>query len=271
MPLSTALTATTGWALNDLSGTFQTIMTTGLYLYGIFPQPGPATDDLVGLDKQPVRSHVMSDFTILYSEAQKPKYLTSRRNLLSHERVLEAAMAAGHRTLLPLQFGLVIPTWDAVKDDLVEPYQDSLNSLLHKLDGQREVSIKIMWDQAAELERMMAQNPNLKAERDRLQGKQLNMEEVIQIGQAIETAMGEWCDRIINDFQSTLGQLAVEVAENDTLTADMIYNAAYLIPWEAEAQFSAAIEALDATYDDRLRIRYNNFTAPFNFAQLERN
>ena len=117
----------------------------------------------------------------------------------------------------------------------------------------------------------MAQNPNLKAERDRLQGKQLNMEEVIQIGQAIETAMGEWCDRIINDFQSTLGPLAVEVAENDTLTADMIYNAAYLIPWEAEAQFSAAIEALDATYDDRLRIRYNNFTAPFNFAQLERN
>ena len=246
-------------------------MTTGLYLYGIFPQPGPQTDDLVGLDKQPVRSHPMSNFTILYSEAQKPKYLTSRRNLLSHERVLESAMEAGHRTLLPLQFGLVIPTWDAVKDDLVEPYRDSLNSLLQKLDGHQEVSVKIMWDQAAELERMMAQNPTLKAERDQLQGKQLNMEEVIQIGQAIEAAMGEWRDKIVADFQAKLGPLAVEVAENDTLTAEMIYNAAYLIPWEAEAAFGKAIEALDKAYDDRLRIRYNNFTAPFNFAQLERN
>ena len=246
-------------------------MTTGLYLYGIFPQPGPQTDDMVGLDKQPVRSHQLSDFTILYSDAQKPKYLTSRRNLLSHERVLESAMEAGHRTLLPLQFGLVIPSWEAVKDDLVEPYHDSLNSLLHKLEGQREVSVKIMWDQAAELERMMAENPNLKAERDRLQGKQLNMEEVIQIGQAIEAAMGTWRDKIVTDFQTKLGPLAVEVAENDTLTADMIYNAAYLIPWEAEAQFSQAIESLDTAYNDRLRIRYNNFTAPFNFAQLERN
>ena len=83
--------------------------------------------------------------------------------------------------------------------------------------------------------------------------------------------MGIWRDKIIADFQAKLGPLAVEVAENDTLTADMIYNAAYLIPWEAEARFGEAIETLDATYDDRLRIRYNNFTAPFNFAQLERN
>ncbi|MEO0541217.1 MAG: GvpL/GvpF family gas vesicle protein [Cyanobacteria bacterium P01_A01_bin.105] len=246
-------------------------MTTGLYLYGIFPQPGPQTDDLIGLDQQPVRSHHLADFTILYSEAQKPKYLTSRRNLLSHERVLEAAMEAGHRTLLPLQFGLVIPTWDAVKADLVSPYHQSLTALLHKLDGQREVSVKMRWDPAAELERMMDQNPMLKAERDRLQGKQLNMEEVIQMGQAIEAAMATWRDRIVADFQAQLSPLAVEIAENDTLTADMIYNAAYLIPWEAETQFSEAIEALDATYEDRLRIRYNNFTAPFNFAQLERN
>jgi hypothetical protein len=49
----------------------------------------------------------------------------------------------------------------------------------------------------------------------------------------------------------------------------MIYNAAYLIPWDQETDFAAAIEALDGEFEDRLRIRYNNFTAPYNFAQLD--
>jgi Gas vesicle synthesis protein GvpL/GvpF len=62
--------------------------------------------------------------------------------------------------------------------------------------------------------------------------------------------------------------LAIERIENDLLTDSMIYNAAYLIPWDAEPRFSEQVEALDQQFENRLRIRYNNFTAPFNFAQL---
>jgi hypothetical protein len=53
------------------------------------------------------------------------------------------------------------------------------------------------------------------------------------------------------------------------MTDTMIFNAAYLIPWDAEAAFSRALDEVDATFGDRLRVRYNNFTAPYNFAQLE--
>jgi hypothetical protein len=48
----------------------------------------------------------------------------------------------------------------------------------------------------------------------------------------------------------------------------MIYNAAYLIPWETEEKFSVIVEEIDGKFGDRLRIRYNNFTAPYTFAQL---
>jgi len=50
--------------------------------------------------------------------------------------------------------------------------------------------------------------------------------------------------------------------ENDPLTPDMIYNAAYLIAWESESTFGERVEVLDSRFEDRLRIRYNNFTAP---------
>ena len=86
----------------------------GLYLYGIFPATGVHEITLEGLDRQPVKSHTMDEFTFLYSEAQQSKYLASRRNLLGHERVLEQAMEQGYRTLLPLQFGLIVNDWTTV-------------------------------------------------------------------------------------------------------------------------------------------------------------
>jgi uncharacterized protein (DUF2267 family) len=90
----------------------------------------------------------------------------------------------------------------------------------------------------------------------------------VKIGQAIERAINDRKQVIVDVFRDALNSSAAEVVENDLLTDTMIYNAAYLIPWDAEPQFSEQIEQLDQRFENRLRIRYNNFTAPFNFAQL---
>ncbi len=251
-------------------------MTYGLYLYGIFPAPGPALD-LEGLDQQPVQTQVIDRFAFLYSAAQQERYLASRRNLLGHEKVLEQAMHAGYRTLLPLQFGLTIETWDTVTDQLITPHRESLEHLFERLSGYREVSIKLFWDSNAELQALMAEDANLKEKRDFLEsvrssrsdGKSLSMDEIVLIGQAIEKAMSDRKQTIIQAFQDSLNPLAIARVENEVLTEMMIYNAAYLIPWEAEAEFSQQVEALDHQFDSRLKIRYNDFTAPYNFAHLD--
>jgi hypothetical protein len=240
-----------------------------LYLYGIFPAPGPRDLEVQGLDQQPICTHTIDGFVFLYSAAQQERYLASRKNLLGHERVLEAAMQAGHRTLLPLQFGLIIETWDRVINELITPRGDALKRLFAKLDGRREVSVKVLWKPDAELNQLMDEDAALRAERDRLEGQQLSMDQIVDIGQAIETAITDRKDEVINAFRQRLNALAIEVLENDPLTDAMIYNTAYLIPWEDESKFSQAIEELDEQFEDRLRIRYNNFTAPYNFAQLD--
>ena len=243
-------------------------MANSLYLYGIFPQPGPQNLNLEGLDKQPVQAYTVDDFVFLYSEAQQERYLASRRNLLGHERVLEQAMEQGYRTLLPLQFGLIIDSWDLVKEQLLKTRGESLKQLLHKLEGRREVGVKVFWEPDRELETLMQENDALRTKRDQLEGKSLSMDEIVRIGQAIEQAMLARKEGIVEVFQKILNPFAVERVENDTLTDTMIYNAAYLIPWEVEPEVSEAVEALDHQFENRLRIRYNNFTAPFNFAQL---
>lgn len=243
-------------------------MATRYYLYGIFPAPGPQGLSLQGLDDQPVEAYDLGDFTFLYSNACQKRYLASRNNLLTHERVLETAMQQGYHTLLPLQFGLTVKDWDQVQQDLVFPHQAALTDLFQRLKGCREVSIKVLWEPSAELEGLMAENAELRHQRDQLEGTQLSMDQVIQIGQRIEAALDDRKQSIVNQFRQALTPFAKDVIENDPMTDTMIFNAAYLIPWEAESAFGHAIHTVDQTFGDRLRIRYNNFTAPYNFAQL---
>lgn len=243
-------------------------MTSNLYLYGILPGSDIQNFQVEGLDKQPVQLHQTHGFTFLYSEAQQDRYLASRRNLLGHERVLEQAMEQGYRTLLPLQFGMTIADWNTVEQQLIVPRGEQLKQLFAKLNGRREVGVKVFWDADQELATLMQEDEILRVQRDHLEGRALGMDEVIKIGQAIEQAMMLRKQQIVQFFQTTLASQAIETVENDALTDSMIYNASYLIDWDAEPQFGQLVEVLDAQFEDRLRIRYNNFTAPFNFARI---
>jgi hypothetical protein len=243
-------------------------MNNGLYLYGILPAPISEKIVLEGLDQQPVHSYSVDGFNFLYSEAKKEKYLTSRRNLLCHEKVLELAMSEGFRTLLPLRFGLVVKTWETVTDQLTRPHKEKLEELFQKLEGRREVSVKVFWNSQSEIQGLLESNVSLKKKRDAMEGKALSTSEIIEIGKLIENGLQLRKQAVIDVFRSELNALAEEFVENDPMTEEMIYNAAYLIPWESESNFSQKVEAIDQKFGDRLRIRYNNFTAPYTFAQL---
>jgi Gas vesicle synthesis protein GvpL/GvpF len=242
----------------------------GFYLYGIFPVPGPQNLGLKGLDDQSVQTQEVDGFVFLYSEAQQERYLASSRNIKTHMGVLTKAMDEGHRTLLPLPLNrLIFQDWQTIAQQFTTPYKESLELLFSKLEGRREVSVKISWDTASEQQFMMAANPALTAERDRLEGKKLSMDEIIQFGQATERSMFAHQESILDNFREVLNPLAVEVVENAPQRENMIYNAAYLIPWEAEPKFNEEVEILDQQFNSRLKIQYNNFTPPFNFAQLD--
>jgi len=240
-----------------------------LYLYGIFPETIPETIELKGLDGKSVHSKVVDGFTFLYSQACQEKYLASRRNLLTHERVLEQTMHEGFHVLLPLRFGLVVKDWETIMSQLINPHKEQLHKLFEKLAGQREVSIKILWDAKAELQAMMESNHELRQQRDNMEGKKLSMEEVIQIGQLIESNLQARKQAVIEVFTRELNPLAREIVVSDPMTEEMIYNAAFLIPWDSEPLFSERVEAIDKKFGTRLRIRYNNFTAPYTFALLD--
>lgn len=246
-----------------------------LYLYAILQAENldlMKNLDLQGMNAQPVQFHTLPPFAIAYSEAQQERYLASRANLLTHETVLESLMKSvdPHQAVpLPLQFGLVVESWTEMQQDLLVPHEDKLKGLIANLIGKREVSVKLFWNQTEELNLAVVENAELRQRRESLMGKILSMDEAIAIGQELEAAIEQRQQLIIETFYNALNPLSYEYVEGELLTENMIYNASFLIAWDEEPKFAATVEELDKQFGDRLRIRYNDFTAPYNFVKLE--
>ena len=246
-----------------------------LYLYAILQSDQISLVEgfeAQGMNAQPLQFHLLPPFAIAYSEAQQDRYLASRANLLTHETVLESLMRAidPHQAVpLPLQFGLVVEEWEEVQRDLLIPYESRLKDLITNLIGKREVSVKLFWNQTEELNLAVAENADLRQRRESLMGKILSMDEAIAIGQELEAAIEERQQLIITTFLDKLQPLCHEYVEGELLTENMIYNGSFLIDWDREEEFANAVEELDKQFENRLRIRYNEFTAPYNFVNVD--
>lgn len=247
----------------------------GLYLYAILPECSASFAGQVkatGMADAPVQLYPLSKYLIAYSPTTEERYLASRANLLTHEKVLETFMQAIPARLavpLPLRFGLVVADWQTVDQQLIVPYADTLDQLLEKLVGKREVGIKIFWQTTAELNFILEKDADLRRKREALAGKILSMDEAIAIGRELENALEQRQQLIINTFLDQLQPLCHEYVEGELLTDNMLFNAAFLIDWEKEPEFARRVEALDELFEKRYRIRYNDFTAPYNFVRLE--
>src|ERR1700750_2169617 len=71
------------------------------------------------------------------SEAPEGSVIANRRNLLAHTRVLQQVVES--ECVLPMQFGVVMPSDAAVADDLLAAHEEDLCERLELFDGLVEV------------------------------------------------------------------------------------------------------------------------------------
>jgi hypothetical protein len=143
-----------------------------------------------------------------------------------------------------------------------------LSDLLQELIGKREVSIKIFWEQETELALELAENQDLARQRQTYGSKTLSIDEAIEVGQAVENALEQRKTKIVDHFIAALSPLAAKHIVGKSMTVDMIGNVSFLIANDREPEFAQKVEEIDGLYNSRLRLRYNNFTAPYNFVKL---
>lgn len=112
----------------------------GIYVYGILPADVELTSDMPGVGDPPGRVRVIrrGGLAALVSEVALSGRLGSPADLTAHQQILDAC--AAELPVLPLRFGAVLASEDAVAGELLEAHMTSSPTRWTRLTAGRSTS-----------------------------------------------------------------------------------------------------------------------------------
>src|SRR5215208_2111641 len=114
------------------------------YVYGVVAADSIPTLDVDGVAAAPVRTVASGDLAALVSVLPAGQLRVRRRDLMSHLRVLQQAVAAS--TIVPCAFGMLMSSEAAVIEELLVPRYHELLGLLRRLDGFAQMNVRVSYD-----------------------------------------------------------------------------------------------------------------------------
>jgi len=240
---------------------------TGVYVYGILPgdievEPGAAG---VGDPPGEVRAVRYRDLTALVSDVDLDRPLGRAEDLFTHEELLDST--AAEVAVLPLRFGAVLASDDAVAEELLGPHYDEFSAALRQLDGHAEYVVKGRYVEHAVVGEVLEENP----EAARL-GRQISggdpvatRDQRIRLGEIVAAAVEarrEADTRVLVD--ALAGQVTASVVRPPTHELDAVYAAVLVETGNAEA-LRQAVEQLAGQWGDRMDLRLIGPLAAYDF------
>jgi hypothetical protein len=190
------------------------------------------------------------------------------KDVRAHWRVLERAFAEG--TVLPVRFGTVMESEEAVRERMLDANAERLSGLLSELDGRVQLNVKGRYDEQVLLREIVTESPRIAAMREQLKDLPTGAApaQQLELGRLVEAEIER---RRLQDAaiaHERLAPLAVAVREEQA-GHPIAFNFACLVQSEREPQLTAAVSELGAGFGQRIGIRYVGPMAPFSFADAE--
>ncbi|HEX3489156.1 MAG TPA: GvpL/GvpF family gas vesicle protein [Streptosporangiaceae bacterium] len=248
----------------DDSGTEQH---TAIYVYGIFPGDIELTGEQTGVGSPPGKVRVVrSDgLAALVSEVDLNEPLGTPEDLAAHKNMLDAS--AAEVPVLPMRFGAVLTSEDAVASELLDAHHDDFAQALAELDGRTEYVVKGRYLEDAILLEVLSGNPEAERLRDQIRDADpdATRDARIQLGEIISEAITAKRE----EDTRTLGQrmeahCAASLVREPTHERDAVH-VAFLVDEDQAAQFEQVAEELASTWEDRIQLRLLGPMAAYDF------
>lgn len=242
-----------------------------VYVYALARAGALDPEDLnePGLAGEAVELAGHGDVVALVSPLGDHRPRSSRADVSAHHRVVEAA--AEHATVVPLQFGVVEPSAEAVADELLAPRAEEFAALLDRLDGCAELRLKAVYHDGVDLREVVEGNARIR----RLREQVLRGGAAGGVGQRIrlgEMVLADLQQRHEAQAVAILGRLedhAVAVRRLSTGDEHGAVHAAFLVERGSAERFDEEVETLAAELADRLSLELIGPLAPWDFAQMD--
>jgi Gas vesicle synthesis protein GvpL/GvpF len=142
----------------------------GWYVYGVLPADVELTSDVAGVGNPPGKVQLVrsGELAALVSQVDLTAPLGSPEDLTAHEEILDAS--ASDVPVLPLRFGAVLASEEAVAQDLLDANHDAFTAALGELENRVQYVVKGRYVEAAILSEILAENREAAQLRDQIQG-----------------------------------------------------------------------------------------------------
>ena len=234
-----------------------------VYVYGVVGAQAQAPAG-TGIDDQPLRLVQSEAVAAVVSDIHGEQPEFARAALTAHSDALEAVLAVA--TVLPMRFGVIMESEEAVQERLLQPHQVELREQLDRLEGRVELTLRATYEEAPLMREILASEPRIRELHATNRGGYL---EQVQLGEMIAKAVEQRRRRDTDQILASLAPLAEDIQLGEPRHERMALSASFLIPRDGIAAFDAAVDDVGRTQKHRMRLRYAGPLPPHSFVNLQ--
>ena len=239
----------------------------GVYVYGILPGDVEVEPGAAGVGDPPGEVRVVrhGDLAALVSDVDLAGPLGRPEDLLAHEELLDSS--AADMPVLPLRFGAVVTSDDAVTEELLGPHHDEFAAALRQLEGHAEFVVKGRYAEGAILREVLTEDPRAARLAEQIRGADpdATRELRMRLGEIVNNAIAakrEEDTRALGD--AVAGQVTASTVRPPTHELDAVYTA-FLVETGAAEGLEHAVERLARDWDGRIQLRLIGPMAAYDF------
>jgi hypothetical protein len=240
-------------------------MALACYVYGVLHADARLPGDLTGIAGGKVFLVRRGDLAAAVSEVSPVQALGTRDDLLAHEAVVEAL--ANETTTLPLRFGAVVTTADALAEEMLGPHEDWFLDVLDDLSAAREFAVSGVYVEDVVLREVLREDPETVRLRERIRElpEDAAYYDRIRLGELIVKALDDKRQADTDELITALEPYATAVAPRAPAGEDTAADAAFLVTDRRLPEFEQAVDRLGERWSGRVRLRMVGPLAPYDF------
>ena len=245
----------------------QSTKNAGVYIYGLVPEDVEVSSDARGIGDESgeIRLIRHGEIAALVSDVVLDRPLGTPDDLFRHEALLDAT--AAEVPVLPLRFGSVMTSTEAVVDELLTPHHDEFHSALEELEGRAEYVVKGRYVEQTLFREVLSELPEAARLRAEIQGQpeELTRDARIQLGELVSQAVEAKREADTQTLVEAVAPLAVFTVIRDPSHEQDAVHAAVLMETDRQGELEQVVNEFADQWKDRVEMRLLGPLAPYDF------
>jgi hypothetical protein len=239
----------------------------GWYVYGIVEADVEVLPDSRGVGDPPAPIEVVrsGDVAALVSRIDVDAPLGTSGDLIAHEEILDAT--AADVPVLPMRFGAVVASRDAVVNELLEPYEQEFADALHELTDEVQLVVRARYDEETLMRSVLDENPSVARLREQLGDPDdpTNHDARVRLGELVSQAVEAKRQADTQAVADAIADVAIAMSMRQPAHELDAAHIAVLVDVGQRARLEKALSRVAKDWRGRAQVSLHGPMAPYDF------